>query len=370
MEFVNIDCLVGAEKLNADAGAVDRLSSDVRACKDGMYAKMALLPPVLIDFEFNVLGRVEAIAVARELSLPVVPCRRQQVDRESSDFPLRFQLEITSACDSKCIMCPRHSKAFTRGSRHLDPELFYKAIDEISQFENYQLQLCHIGESLLHPKVFELLDYMKQYPQLGAKWMSSKGQNLTDDVIRKTLLSGIDFFNLSLLAMTSETYAKVSPGGDFETVRANLLRVAELKREMGLKKPVVRVQMIEMQETYAELDAFLEQWHDKADMLSVNKLETFGDRLKDGYTFNGKVAALPERTTCNRLKRGDLYLLSNGEVTICDTDFDGKLSLGNLRDMTFKEMRDGKKYRQLLLLHDEKRFDEIELCANCQDWNL
>ena len=53
------------------------------------------------------------------------------------DFPIHLDLEITSACDLKCIMCPRTiqvEEGTFRKVEHMSWELFTKCVDEGARY--------------------------------------------------------------------------------------------------------------------------------------------------------------------------------------------------------------------------------------------
>lgn len=370
MEYISLNRLGGAAGCPADAEAAARFRAALpEGCK-GTFAVARRIAPVIIDFDLVMQEGAASVSLAKGLGLPVVPCIRRQVERARTDFPQRLQLELTNCCNNDCVMCPRHGGHFTRKPKHMELDLVRRALDEIAQHYNYQLQLFHIGEPLLHPRIFEIFDMLEDYPTLGRKWISSKGQELTPDIMRRVLTSKVDYFNYSLLAMTPATYARIVPNGDYATVRGNLERLADLKRDLGVQRPYLRAQMIEMDEALHEIDAFLDTWADRVDLLSVNRLETFSNRIDAKVTSAIKPRESIGPRACKRLERGDLYILSNGEVTVCDTDFNGELSLGNLNETTLAEMARGARYRQIIDSHERGDYSQIELCRHCEDWNL
>lgn len=73
-------------------------------------------------------------------------------------FPSRVVLELTPLCNLACFMCPRHYIKETDG--YMQPELFYKLIDEILEHKSDAVVLPFWrGESCLHPSFCELITY-------------------------------------------------------------------------------------------------------------------------------------------------------------------------------------------------------------------
>jgi len=72
-------------------------------------------------------------------------------------LPIRLWIEPTDHCNLSCVMCPnkdlpKEKKGF------MDLNLFQKIIDEAAAFA-FDAHLLHRGESLLHPRFFEMARY-------------------------------------------------------------------------------------------------------------------------------------------------------------------------------------------------------------------
>lgn len=73
-------------------------------------------------------------------------------------FPSRVVLELTPLCNLSCFMCPRHYVKETDG--YMPETLFKKLINEIANENSNAIVLPFWrGESCLHPKFTELLNY-------------------------------------------------------------------------------------------------------------------------------------------------------------------------------------------------------------------
>src|SRR3990167_3614497 len=64
--------------------------------------------------------------------------------------PVRLWVELTNACNFKCVMCPTSLPSAPKPGM-MDPDLFRKIVDEASAFA-YDVALHHRGESTLHPE--------------------------------------------------------------------------------------------------------------------------------------------------------------------------------------------------------------------------
>ena len=79
-------------------------------------------------------------------------------------YPPNIQIEPTSICNFRCVMCYQADKSFSGKSNghmgHMDLELYKKIIDEIDG--NIEaVTLASRGEPTLNPKIIEMVQYSK-----------------------------------------------------------------------------------------------------------------------------------------------------------------------------------------------------------------
>ena len=303
MEYVNLAYVVvknGEQESGKITAAKERILFDPRSFLSE-HEHLA----IFVDYDFNLIDRAYNYWAAKEASKRIVPCRRIAPVAEGAEFPPRIQLELTSVCNIQCLMCPT-SEQFLRPRKHMEWDIFKKSVDEIAKFGVKQLQLFHIGESLLHPRFFQMMDYLRQFDTIGAKWLSTNGVLLSEEMMYKLLSSPIDFLNISLNSPDKETYSKLCPGSDYERVVRNLLAAIEIKKKSGKRKPTIRIQMIDQPLTRHQLLDFLAYWGSRADMLSINRLEAFAGQVSKNLSYSKQRLNRHEaQKDCKRLGRGD-----------------------------------------------------------------
>ncbi len=333
------------------------------------FKKTARLSNIVVDNDYNIIESEEAYIAGKRLGLKYLESSRKRKIRSSeSDFPLKILMELTNRCNLLCIMCPRNS--LIRETVDLDFNLFQKLIDEISKYEIQRLWLYNIGESMLHPRFFEMLEYVNKYPSIHPLWLSTNG-NLLDELNAKKLLnSGLDFLNLSLNALDRENYKKISPKSDFNLVMKNLNNFLSLKKKMNKRKPFFRIQMIDIPIVHHQIGKFFEEWGPKVDIINVNRLEKFiGQR-----DIPTNVDIIDERVVntepCKRIDRGFMYIFSNNKVGICATDFNCINCIGDVSEMSINEIWTGDVFKRLYLDIKNKRYDKVPLCYACRDRDL
>ncbi|OGI18007.1 MAG: hypothetical protein A2255_00470 [Candidatus Melainabacteria bacterium RIFOXYA2_FULL_32_9] len=357
MEHVNISSI----KINNNV-----FSQEMRKGLLARFDSVTLANYIITTDELEILSGQELIEKAYKEGKKTLPLKRISVIKNTTNFPKRVLLELTSKCNSYCTMCPRN--ILTREEKHMDTQLAKSVIKQLAEVGISGLWLYNIGESLLHPDFFEILDYCRSFDTLGTIWLSTNGEIFDKNIQEKLLEYPVDILNYSVNAMSEDNYKKIAPNLDFYRVQNNLKNFVELKRQENKFKPVIRAQMIEFPDMNSEIHDFMDKYGDKVDIVSINKLELFSqnvcnDNSKETIT-NNKIKK------CNRIDREDFMIFSDGSVSCCDTDFNCTFNLGNVKESSISEIYNGKKYQDLIKKYQEGRLHEQELCSKCLDYNL
>ncbi len=137
-----------------------------------------------------------------------------------------IQLELTAACDLRCVMCPlpherRHGSGTERFSvADLERErAFFAAASGV--------ELTGFGEILCHP---ELLACLRWFRGLGlAIQATTNGQRLTCELTEALVAENLlDVLCVSVDSINSSTYHRIR-GGDLTRLQRNLERLAVLR---------------------------------------------------------------------------------------------------------------------------------------------
>jgi len=328
------------------------------------YNTKGELSTVIVNNNYTIVGSPEAYIAGRKLKLPYLASARIKTKRnEASHFPSAILLELTNRCNLLCNMCPRNQ--LTRKEQDMDFNIFKKVIDEISYHKIEGLWLFNLGESLLHPQFFEMLAYVNKYPRIHPLWLSTNGLKLTKDTTEKLLNSGLDFLNISLNAMDRETYKQISPKSDFDLVIENIQHFLKRKDQLQVRKPFLRIQMVDQPAVHSQIPGFLDEWGSKADIINVNQLERFDGQPE--IPTNKDIKTINNLEPCKRIDRGFLYIYSNNKVNLCGVDFNCVNMIGDVSTMTIEKIWNSKEYKDLYTAIKNRKFETIPQCYNCND---
>ncbi|HKI48719.1 MAG TPA: radical SAM protein [Desulfobacteria bacterium] len=279
------------------------------------------------------------------------------VDRWT-DVPPSIQIEPTLSCNLNCVTCCRSNT--TRKSGYMDFGLFKKIIDDAKSIGVKRVQLFLFGESLMHPKIIEMIKYIK-LKDMGFH-LTTNGSLLNEEFGKQILYSGVtseDYLTFSVLGFSKQVHEKVMRGINHEQVVENILNFMKNRKLLNINGPVVETVFYSIPENEHELQDFLGYWNNIVDHA------VFGGKAIEAF-MDPDLPTKPRTKTCPQLwERMAIYW--NGDVSMCGEDLNGSWIVGNLRDQSIKDVWLGRKLEQIKKIHKEGEFNKISLCAYC-DW--
>lgn len=165
-------------------------------------------------------------------------------------LPSHLQLEITSACNLRCLMClVRYRPPVNKLVGAMPPELFHGLVDDMPGLRRLTLQ--GLGEPLLSPYLMDMVaTAVKRSITVG---FNTNATLLTRRRAEELVASGVDWLHVSLDGASASAYERVRDGADFDRVVANLAGLMAAKRAAGSTTPWIRVVFVAMRDTVAEL---------------------------------------------------------------------------------------------------------------------
>ncbi len=302
--------------------------------------------------------------------------------------PAHLKIELTNFCNLACPMCP-HSQ-MRRPVGYMAPELFRSIVDQAGPELEFAY-VHHLGESLFHPRIGELVAYGKR--RGVALGLSTNATFLTAGKTAALLHSGLDFLVISLDANSEQSYAHMRRGGDFRRTVDNVRRF--FAEKAARKSPIrVVVQMIVSAHNQHEIAAFARTWdgqvvlkvaRDWAGQVPLTALlrpaasrEPTGPgatspalaALAAPATLGPTSPALaapglpPPQAPC-RMLWTELTVFWDGRVVPCANVYEPDNLLGDLRTQTLDEVWNGPPIQALRRAHLADRVAHIPVCRSC-----
>lgn len=284
---------------------------------------------------------------------------------EGVAFPVEVGLELASACNLKCVMCPVPTTS--RAATLMDDALFRRVSDEIGRERGFVLLPQGFGESMLHPRWASLLLHARQRGVRPIIFLTN-GMLLNERNVERLLSVDLDALVVSIDGVNPETYASVRVGGDLAVVEENVRRF--LERRGAAARPRVVLRIIRMKETEAEIAAFFERWRPLlalGDEIRINEFNDWAGKVEDRST---EAAALPAQRPACRMLWSNLSIHADGKVSACCHDSEDELIVGDLsRGQTLREIWNGEALARLRRIHREGSIDEVPICKACKNWS-
>jgi MoaA/NifB/PqqE/SkfB family radical SAM enzyme len=146
---------------------------------------------------------------------------------------LAFQIEPTSKCQLKCVMCPRtvFSDEWVSGDMSIS---VYKKISRYFHLVDH-VHLQGWGEPLLHPELSLMIQIAKA--ENCRVSLTTNGILLKHNLSEELLKKGLDTIAVSIAGATKETHESMRCGSHFEQVIDNIKTLSDVKAKMGSKTP-------------------------------------------------------------------------------------------------------------------------------------
>ncbi len=271
-------------------------------------------------------------------------------------MPVEYIVETTAKCNLYCPMCPRES--WPQPKEDMEDGVFERVVHEAGSTAEHMM-LIGLGEPLLDPAIHRRIEFCHRH---GISTLLSTNGTLLDARAAEKILSGpLEQITFSFDGARKETFEFYRKGANFEKVRANFLRFAEMKAARHSKLQVV-VQMVRMDGNAGEVEDFLRFWRGVPGVDQVRIKEDETNLMRPGAGH----APGDWHHPCHYLWRGPLYVKHNGDVyPCCQSYMLGGKPVGNIAEQALESMWNGAEMERMRALHTSGRAGEIDICARC-----
>ncbi len=288
----------------------------------------------------------------------------QQMKLKLPPFPRRIDIEVTNACNLKCRTCPRSS--MTRPVRHMDSDLWKRIHDEIRSFGLVESWFHLFGEPLMHPNLFDMLEYGVASNSILLPGLSTNCTLLSREATHNLIESGLKRLILSLDGVEQADYENNRIGGRFDEVLGNVERFVSLYAESGRSsKPEVSIQIIETQENAPLVRTFEALWREK--LKDTAGIKVFRKPFMD---FAGNVptslsSPKPSAPTPCVGLWNELAVYADGRITTCCFDVNATQVVGDLSERSIEDVWRSEALHEYRRHHREGTWDCLPLCRQC-----
>ncbi len=278
-------------------------------------------------------------------------------------LPAYYGIEVTRYCNFACVMCP-HQYLSESQMGHMEWSLFCKIIDEIAPVAEI-IKLHWIGEPLLHPKLCDMIRYARVNTD-ALIFMSTNAFLLQGEIAENIRTSGLHKIILSIDGASRESYESIRVNGVYNEVVSNAEDFIKNVEKQG--GPLCEVKMIQFPENKQEVDYFINKWS-TYECVSVNImwLCTWAGQLPQLTIFENYLCPYDPH---KRVPCADLWFKMQvtweGSVSLCCFDWSETQSLGNLKDISVKELWQNELISRIRDMHLRGKY--IGICGKCNEW--
>ena len=175
------------------------------------------------------------------LKCPLDPGKEPPQRPESIEHISRLFIEPTVLCNLDCYqsVCNKTSGIVgTREKNMMDMDLFKRLVDEAGPWLQ-RLDFFNYGESFVHPRAVEMIEYFKsRFPQ-PYLYISTNGLMLDESKIDRLVAARVDEITFSVDGADQETYQQYRIGGDFRRVLDLMAYMVRARNASGRELPFI-----------------------------------------------------------------------------------------------------------------------------------
>lgn len=266
----------------------------------------------------------------------------------SVQFPEVYQVEISSVCNLKCVMCPRTLYKVKREA-FIDVALVEKLVKEDSFRGSYFVELQMSGEPLLHPQLGVIIQLIKG---TGVKVGLSTNGTLLTTKLQEVLQ--LDFITISVDSITNYEGIRKGAQGVSELFDA-IFTLIKAKKLFNQTTPAIDLQLIELPGWEVQKEKVKEIFsHEDVNIRTVNDcFLTLFDKA-DQLPVNDKICLNPWLS---------VSIQTDGTVSACCFSFWKDIVFGNVKENTLEEIWQGEEVQKLRKEHEDKKYRKI--CSRC-----
>ena len=281
-----------------------------------------------------------------------------------------MNIEFCSACNLRCKWC---SLDHTKPQQFMEVETLERIIDDLlgpEGFELTRIELHNGGETLLHPKLGEMLAVLGRHkarlPEIN---LLTNAVALSETKAKTLIESGaLDVLRVSIDGGTAEAFEQLRAPASWKKVRQNVDRFLTLNRESSrpIRTGVVSVIPPEKPLSTDWMEDDFRELFSRMDDVSLRYPHNWDGSQELGiddrdYRFHEQIN--PGKVCYFLIK--NLVVLPDGRVTVCCADLNARGIIGNVHESSLRQIFFSPNRLEMLRLFTAGRKNEIDLCRSC-----
>lgn len=276
-------------------------------------------------------------------------------------FPTNMSVELTNACNYKCIFCA--NRKMKRKIGHIDMNLLARLLNEAYSLGTTDIGLYTTGEPFVSKELEKSIAIAKKIG-FNYVYITTNGALATPERLKKVVDAGLDSIKFSINAGIPQTYKYIHGRDEFYKVLSNL-QFAHKYREENNKDYSIYVSYVIMRDNHEECDTLKTLIEPFVDDLIFDHARNQGGMMPELNDDNNAavIPPLDEKKICS-LPFNKIHITCEGFLTICCADFENNLVVADLNKESLKDAWNNDLFVEIRRRSLEHKL-EGTLCYNC-----
>jgi radical SAM protein with 4Fe4S-binding SPASM domain len=280
-------------------------------------------------------------------------------------FPLFVRIESQFKCNSNCTLCVHGHEELKRDIGYdeiMSLDTFKNLVDECRKHDCPSIGISFINEPLLDVDFAQRLSYVGESGIMDIHF-NSNAQLLTREISELIIQNNVTRACFSIDAATPETFRKMRPNLDYDTVVHNIEMFIALRNSLLKKLPLVRVSFLLNEINAKEQEDFKKIWAEKADYVSFQRYvpisihnDNLGRAIQEVPIVGEQKCSYPWES---------LFVHGDGVVVPCAAHRGRFISVGNIRENTLEEIWHSESINALRNALKSGELKRTTLCYSC-----
>ncbi len=282
--------------------------------------------------------------------------------RPTPSFPRMIQIQTRTGCNGACVFCPYPDAHDKVPKGRMTDALFEKIVDEIARHNaTKRVSPYLMNEPFLDATILDKARRVKKRVPKASVVLTTNGSMLSEAVVDNLVHDNpLRALYISMQGIEKAPYEASMRGAlVFEKTKENVERLIDKRNQYA---PNLKIVVTMVKTNRIDAEKAVAYWRARGVDSKYTMLENRGGNTD---TFEGlNVGTKRVFRDCVRLLK-NAYILFNGDLILCCTDYYKTMVLGNVEHATIAEVWNSESARALR--HDFLRGDlsRNPLCAEC-----
>lgn len=272
-------------------------------------------------------------------------------------------IEITNACNLNCVMC--NTKMSVRPPSLMAPDLFEHIIIQLKGVGIDSVALHTVGETFVYKNLGDLLEICRRHAVSVRISTNAQFPDKIEDIWRRfpTIVRQLRF---SIDGALKETYEHIRKGGTHEKVMESLDVVHNINQGKPNSRIFLGVDAVISMANFNEVRQFFDVyakyiWPEYMHFHLINGITPDSNFFRATFPFQNLVRP---QVPCSQPFKS-MHFTYDGKATLCCRDYDGELTVGDIRERSYMELWNGAEAEAIRAQHRNPETLSIKACQEC-----